>query len=106
MARPFRVKSAPGLKSAPHHQPRFGGAFHLVTPQLRSPRFAGTLARNSNAMSQLLIQQYLNQLATLKKVSGTQRKSVVRGRNADCRSVAADIPGLLQRPYSLPESTI
>lgn len=29
-------------------------------------------------MSQLLIQQYLNQLATLKKVSGTQRESVVR----------------------------
>ena len=29
-------------------------------------------------MSQLLIQQYLNQLSTLKKVSGTQRESVVR----------------------------
>ena len=29
-------------------------------------------------MSQLLIQQYLNQLATLKKVSGTTRESVVR----------------------------
>jgi len=29
-------------------------------------------------MSQLLIQQYLNQLAILKKVSGTQRESVVR----------------------------
>jgi len=29
-------------------------------------------------MSQLLISQYLNQLATLKKVSGTQRESVVR----------------------------
>jgi hypothetical protein len=29
-------------------------------------------------MSQLLIQQYLNQLATLKKVSGTQRESVVQ----------------------------
>ncbi len=29
-------------------------------------------------MSQLLIQQYLNQLATLKKVSGSTRESVVR----------------------------
>ncbi len=29
-------------------------------------------------MSQLLIQQYLNQLAVLKKVSGTTRESVVR----------------------------
>ena len=29
-------------------------------------------------MSQLLIQQYLNQLAMLKKVSGTTRESVVR----------------------------
>ena len=29
-------------------------------------------------MSQLLIQQYLNQLASLKKVSGTSRESVVR----------------------------
>ena len=29
-------------------------------------------------MSQLLIQQYLNQLASLKKVSGTTRESVVR----------------------------
>ena len=29
-------------------------------------------------MSQLLISQYLNQLSTLKKVSGTQRESVVR----------------------------
>ncbi len=29
-------------------------------------------------MSQLLIQQYLNQLATLRKVSGTDRESVVR----------------------------
>lgn len=29
-------------------------------------------------MSQLLIQQYLNQLATLKRVSGTNRESVVR----------------------------
>lgn len=29
-------------------------------------------------MSQLLIQQYLNQLATLKKVSGSQRESVIR----------------------------
>ena len=29
-------------------------------------------------MSQLLIQQYLNQLATLKKVSGSQRESVLR----------------------------
>ena len=29
-------------------------------------------------MSQLLIQQYLNQLETLKKVSGTTRESVVR----------------------------
>ncbi len=29
-------------------------------------------------MSQLLIQQYLNQLSTLKKVSGTTRESVVR----------------------------
>ena len=29
-------------------------------------------------MSQLLIQQYLNQLETLKRVSGTQRESVVR----------------------------
>ena len=29
-------------------------------------------------MSQLFIQQYLNQLSTLKKVSGTQRESVVR----------------------------
>lgn len=29
-------------------------------------------------MSQLLIQQYLNQLATLKKISGTTRESVVR----------------------------
>jgi hypothetical protein len=30
------------------------------------------------SMSQLLIQQYLNQLAILKMVSGTQRESVVR----------------------------
>jgi hypothetical protein len=29
-------------------------------------------------MSQLLIQQYLNQLQTLQRVSGTQRESVVR----------------------------
>ncbi len=29
-------------------------------------------------MSQLLIQQYLNQLAMLRKVSGTRRESVVR----------------------------
>jgi hypothetical protein len=29
-------------------------------------------------VSQLLIQQYLNQLATLKKVSGSQRESVIR----------------------------
>ena len=29
-------------------------------------------------MSQLLIQSYLNQLADLRKVSGTQRESVVR----------------------------
>ena len=29
-------------------------------------------------MSQLLIQQYLNQLQTLKRVSGTTRESVVR----------------------------
>jgi len=29
-------------------------------------------------MRQLLVSQYLNQLATLKKVSGTQRESVVR----------------------------
>ena len=29
-------------------------------------------------MSQLLISQYLNQLATLKKVSGSQRESVLR----------------------------
>ena len=29
-------------------------------------------------MSQLLIQQYLNQLSVLKKVSGTSRESVVR----------------------------
>jgi hypothetical protein len=29
-------------------------------------------------MSQLLIQQYLNQLETLRKVSGTNRESVVR----------------------------
>ena len=29
-------------------------------------------------MSQLLIQQYLNQLAVLKKVSGTTREGVVR----------------------------
>ena len=46
--------------------------------QLHSRRFAGTLAREPGAMSQLLIQQYLNQLSTLKKVSGTQRESVVR----------------------------
>jgi hypothetical protein len=29
-------------------------------------------------MSQILIQQYLNQLASLRKVSGTSRESVVR----------------------------
>jgi hypothetical protein len=39
---------------------------------------AGTLTREPPTMSQLLIQQYLNQLSTLKKVSGTQRESVVR----------------------------
>ena len=31
-------------------------------------------------MSQRLIQQYLNQLAMLKKVSGTTRESVVRSQ--------------------------
>ncbi len=49
-----------------------------VAAQLRPRPFAGTLARDSSAMSQLLIQQYLNQLATLKKVSGSTRESVVR----------------------------
>jgi predicted helicase len=46
--------------------------------QLRSRLFAGTLTSKTNIMSQLLIQQYLNQLSTLKKVSGSTRESVVR----------------------------
>src|SRR5689334_12868002 len=41
------------------------------------PSHRGTHYKN-NDMSQLLIQQYLNQLAALKKVSGTTRESVVR----------------------------
>jgi len=51
---------------------------------LHSPRITGNLRpeehddNNKRTMSQLLIQQYLNQLETLKRVSGTNRESVVR----------------------------
>ena len=43
----------------------------LLRHSLGKPTIAGLV-------SQLLIQQYLNQLASLKKVSGTSRESVVR----------------------------
>lgn len=38
-------------------------------------------------MSQLLIQQYLNQIAMQKKVSGTTRESVVREASKDLLKV-------------------
>jgi hypothetical protein len=41
-------------------------------------------------MSQLLIQQYLNQLQDLRKVSGTHRESVVREAFKDLRSPTQD----------------
>jgi len=47
-------------------------------------------------MSQILIQQYLNQLQDLRKVSGTHRESVVREAFKDqptiCCNPGAQIP--------------
>ena len=55
-------------------------------------------------MSQLLIQQYLNQLAILKMVSGTQRESVVREAFKDllkawgARTISYSCPSIRLRP--------
>jgi hypothetical protein len=44
-------------------------------------------------MSQILIQQYLNQLQDLRKVSGTHRESVVREAFKELLARATRVPG-------------
>src|SRR5437868_6012879 len=66
--------------------PRAVAARRLTTDLILRPCIPPESAKKQNRtgldepqpMSQLLIQQYLNQLAVLKKVAGTTRESVVR----------------------------
>ena len=49
-------------------------------------------------MSQILIQQYRNQLQDLRKVSGTHRESVVREAFKDLLKGCSPVPGAARLP--------